>query len=94
MSIILNYEDEQLFTRYFKKFILNILKAIKHLTPSNFISISKIKEKLVNSDDKRYAHFLINTISDCDVILIKILTRHYLDYSNLTLYPQEIIRIL
>ena len=70
MSIILNYEDEQLFTKdILKKFILNILKAIKHLTPSNFISISKIKEKLVNSEDKRYAHFLINTIYDCDVIL-------------------------
>ena len=70
ISIILNYENDKLFTKdILKIFILNILKAIKHLTASNFISISKIKEKLSEADDKRYAHLLVNTIYDCDVIL-------------------------
>lgn len=70
ISIILNYENDKLFTKdILKIFILNILKAIKHLTPSNFISISKIKEKFSESDDKRYANLLVNTIYDCDVIL-------------------------
>ena len=70
LSIILNYENDKLFSKdILKIFILNIQKAIKHLTPSNFISISKIKEKLSKPDDKRYAHLLVNTIYDCDVIL-------------------------
>jgi len=70
ISIILNYENQRLFTSdILDLFIKNILKAIKHLSFSNFIDISKVKEKFKNPDDIRFLHLLANTIYDCDVIL-------------------------
>ena len=70
ISIILNYENQRLFTKdTLDLFIRNILKAIKHLSFSNFIDISKIKEKFMESNDTRFLNLLVNTLYECDVIL-------------------------
>lgn len=70
ISIILNYENQRLFTSdILDLFIKNILKAIKHLSFSNFIDISKIKGRFKEPHDIRFIHLLANTIYDCDVIL-------------------------